>query len=62
VDTKNIDEATADQIANFEHHQNKAIEITGDEKLSFGKVVELMKEVLPDPYNLWVHKPYSNLL
>lgn len=49
VDTKNIGEATAELIANFENHQNKAFEITGDENLTFGEVVELMNEVLPSP-------------
>ncbi|MCZ4409993.1 NmrA family NAD(P)-binding protein [Cryomorphaceae bacterium 1068] len=45
VDVKNIGEAAAVLIAQFENHQNQAFEITGTENKNFGDVADLMTEI-----------------
>lgn len=46
VDVKNIGEASAVLIAQFENYQNKAYEITGTENKNFGQVVDIMSGII----------------
>jgi len=45
VDVKNIGEATAKLILNFEEYQNNSYEITGTENRSFKEVTELITKI-----------------
>jgi hypothetical protein len=46
VDTKNIGEASARVLLDFEQYQNKSFEITGSENRNFAQVTEMMSTVL----------------
>ncbi|MCR9152747.1 MAG: NmrA family NAD(P)-binding protein [Bacteroidetes bacterium] len=46
IDVKNIGEATAVLISQFDQHQNKAFEITGKENMNFEALSALMTEIL----------------
>ncbi len=50
IDVKDIGEATASLICRFDEYRNKAIEITGEENLSFGEVTDLMSQVYGQPF------------
>jgi hypothetical protein len=45
IDVRNIGEAAAQLILNFETHKNQAFEITGSENKSFPQVVELINKL-----------------
>jgi uncharacterized protein YbjT (DUF2867 family) len=46
IDVKNIGEATANLVLNFERYHNQAFEVTGAENKNFGEVTSLMSNIL----------------
>jgi uncharacterized protein YbjT (DUF2867 family) len=46
IDVKNIGEATAIVILNFEKHHNRPYELTGTENKNFAEVVSIMTEII----------------
>jgi uncharacterized protein YbjT (DUF2867 family) len=46
IDVKNIGEATAKLLADFEQYKNRSFELTGTENKNFEEVAQLMTEVL----------------
>lgn len=59
VDVKNIGEASAQLIINFEIYKNDAVEITGPENMNFRNVANLMTKVLGEPIKFKSINPIS---
>lgn len=59
IDVKNIGEASAQLILNFNKYKNDAFEITGTENMNFGNVVDLMTKILGEPINFKNINPIS---
>jgi uncharacterized protein YbjT (DUF2867 family) len=59
IDVKNIGEASARLILDFEKHENQAYDITGTENKSFAEVADLMSEVTGVPITYRSINPFS---
>lgn len=46
IDVENIGEVSSLLLQNFEKHKNQILELTGDENLNFGEVVEIINKEL----------------
>lgn len=59
IDAKNIGEATAILITQFENYQNQVYEITGTENKNFGDVADLMTKITGEQIRFKSINPFS---